>query len=78
MMLSLDKTKWPNAYPTLEDKSTCTHAERKLPTGRKLPAIPRDQAVELHIATSPESEDSSIRYKLYVHFTDTLRTLYGL
>ena len=56
MLLSLDKSQWPNPNPPVEDKSTCTQLDRKVPTGRKLPAIPRDEKV--YIATSPESEDS--------------------
>lgn len=56
MLLSLDKSEWPDPNPVTEDKSTCTQLDRKVPIGRKLPAIPRDEKV--YIATSPDSEDS--------------------
>ena len=58
MLLSLDPTLWPNSNPLVTDKSTCTQIDRKLPTGRKLPEIPRDEQIQLHIPTSPESDDS--------------------
>ena len=66
MLLPLDTAQWPADPPALAEKSTCTQLDRKVPSGRKLPAIPREAAVgqpaapvHLHIATSPESEEDS-------------------
>jgi len=54
MMLSLDKSKWPDPNVPVSDKTTTTRPER--PLGRKLPEIPKDE-IKSTIPSTPDSDD---------------------
>jgi hypothetical protein len=63
MLLPEDPSKWPNPNPRNCDQATSTRPDKPL-GGRKLPDIPCQKVVELHIATSPESTEEIVDNKL--------------
>jgi len=54
MMLSLDKSKWPNPNVPKFDQATTTRPER--PIGRKLPEIPKEETTS-NVPSTPDSDD---------------------
>jgi len=54
MMLSLDKSKWPDPHVSKTDQSTTTRPDR--PSGRKLPEIPQNE-IPSTLPSTPDSDD---------------------